>query len=179
MLLCGLRFTHELLHKDMSWSCHVGPEELTERVREKPQLSATDSKETNTASSEAKESLKNETVSAVASRCIVSAKRLFQSPNLSSIEPPEKPAVSSGRQHRRKQDSCPSTIDHATAVCCPQDTMPGNHDQRRGRGRGSLKGEQYSPTIDTIYGRAACDLRLYMAAAVAVHPQPSSFVFDS
>ena len=97
LLLCGLRFTHELLHKDMSWSCNVRPGELTERVCERPQLSATDPKESNIASSEAKESLKNETVSVVASRSIASAKRLFQSPNLSSIEPPEKP-ISSSRQ---------------------------------------------------------------------------------
>ena len=81
--------------------------------------------------------------------CIVSAKRPFQSPNPSSIEPPEKP-MSSSRQHRRKQDSYPSTIDPATAVCCLQDNMSGKREQRnvrRGRGRGSSRGKSASAAV--------------------------------
>ena len=55
---------------------HVEPGELTERACEKPQLSTTDSKESNIAGSAAKETSENETVSMIASRSAVSAKRL-------------------------------------------------------------------------------------------------------
>ena len=68
---------------------------------------------------------------------------------LSNIESPEK-SISSSRQHRRKQGSCPPTVEPATAVCRLRDTMTGKRNQRnvgRGRGRGSSRGKSASAVV--------------------------------